>query len=149
MLFVTAKEEEIAAPAAGTFELDKNLIRLTHMKKRAFEFPLTGRVFLRVKDGDKVERGQQLTEGQLNPRILLELKGMDATRRYITEEIQQTYNLQGQNINAKHIEAVIRQMSRMFASKRKGIVNTSLAISSIVLNSAALLPNWSPPVKLR
>jgi DNA-directed RNA polymerase subunit beta' len=110
VLFITKSGEEFKSPTSGEAVVEDGSIMLTYTKKQTYEFQLTNRTFLRVKDGDTVERGQQLTEGQLNLKDLMELKGVEATQRYIINEIQKIYNLQGQNISDKHIEIVVRQM---------------------------------------
>lgn len=110
VLFVAKSGDEYKSPTNGEIAIDDDVLNLTFAKKQVYEFQLTSRTFLRVKDGDTVERGQQLTEGQLNLRDLMELKGVEATQRYIIDEIQKIYNLQGQNISDKHIEIAVRQM---------------------------------------
>ena len=63
-----------------------------------------------VVDGAKVEAGQALTEGSINPNELLVAKGPAAVFEYIMEEVQKTYRNQGVDINDKHIEIIIKQM---------------------------------------
>ncbi len=67
---------------------------------------------LRVKDGDIVEAGDQLTEGSVNPNELLAIKGPEGVYRYIISEVQKVYRNQGVDINDKHIEVITRQMLR-------------------------------------
>ena len=67
---------------------------------------------LRVKDGDVVEAGDQLTEGSVNPNELLAIKGPEGVYRYIIAEVQKVYRNQGVDINDKHIEVITRQMLR-------------------------------------
>jgi DNA-directed RNA polymerase subunit beta' len=57
-----------------------------------------------------VEAGQPLTEGSLNPHSILKINGRDACQRYLLGEIQKVYRSQGQNINDKHFEVIIRKM---------------------------------------
>jgi len=109
-LVVLKSGEEVTAPAAGTVTVTATKVALAHKRKKAFEYQLTARSFLRVEDGQKVKKADQLTEGQLNLKDLLELTGVEKTQHYVISEIQKIYNLQGQNINDKHIEAVVRQM---------------------------------------
>lgn len=110
VLLVTKAGEEILSPGAGSVEVGAKKLTVTYSKKKVYEFPVNPRTFIRVKDGDKVKKADQITEGQLNLKTLMELKGIDATQHYVISEIQKIYNLQGQNINDKHIEAVVRQM---------------------------------------
>ncbi len=67
---------------------------------------------LRVKPGDVVEAGDQLTEGSVNPNELLPIKGPEGVYRYIIAEVQKVYRNQGVDINDKHIETITRQMLR-------------------------------------
>jgi DNA-directed RNA polymerase subunit beta' len=65
---------------------------------------------LRVYDGDRVEAGDNLTEGPVNPFDILNIKGVNAAQNYLVNEIQEVYRLQGVRINDKHIEVIVRQM---------------------------------------
>ena len=65
---------------------------------------------LRVKDGDVIEAGDQITEGSINPNDLLLIKGPEGVYRYIISEVQKVYRNQGVDINDKHIEVIARQM---------------------------------------
>ena len=67
---------------------------------------------LRVKQGDTVEAGDQLTEGSVNPNELLPIRGPEGVYRYIIAEVQKVYRNQGVDINDKHIETITRQMLR-------------------------------------
>jgi DNA-directed RNA polymerase subunit beta' len=66
---------------------------------------------LEVKDGQLVETGAQLASGTLNIREILEIRGLQAAREYLIEEIQAVYESQGIPINDKHFEVIIRRMS--------------------------------------
>lgn len=65
-----------------------------------------------VFEGEKVEKGEIVSDGPSNPHDILRLKGVEALSRYITSEIQEVYRLQGVGINDKHIETIVRQMLR-------------------------------------
>ena len=110
VLLVTKAGEEVLAPGNGVVGMNGKKLAITYSRKKVYEFPISGRTFVRVQDGAKVKKADQLTEGQLNLKDLMELKGIEATQHYIISEIQKIYNLQGQNINDKHIEAVVKQM---------------------------------------
>jgi DNA-directed RNA polymerase subunit beta' len=73
-------------------------------------YPVPGRGELKVKVGDTVEPGDALTEGLLQPRELLKLKGVRAVQEYLVQEIQKVYKQQGVDIHDKHIEIIVRQM---------------------------------------
>ncbi|MGA0845603.1 MAG: DNA-directed RNA polymerase subunit beta', partial [Luteolibacter sp.] len=65
-----------------------------------------------VTDGDKVKRGDQLTEGPVSPEDLLEACGAQELQEHLVNEVQSVYRVQGVEINDKHIEVIIRQMLR-------------------------------------
>ena len=65
-----------------------------------------------VFKGDKVKKGQPLTEGPIIPQEILEISGPQELEKYLVNEVQQVYRLQGVEINDKHIEIIVRQMLR-------------------------------------
>tara|TARA_R110001606_G_scaffold393472_1_gene563436 strand:- start:3741 stop:7943 length:4203 start_codon:yes stop_codon:yes gene_type:complete len=67
---------------------------------------------LNVFEGESVEKGEVISDGPLNPHDILRLKGQVELARYIVNEVQEVYRLQGVKINDKHIETIIRQMLR-------------------------------------
>ena len=67
---------------------------------------------LRVSVGDRVEPGDELTEGSIDPKELLRVKGIRGVQDYLLQEVQKVYRMQGVEINDKHIEVMIRQMMR-------------------------------------
>ena len=71
--------------------------------------PNTG---IRVKNGDRVMKGDKLTDGQYSPHDVLRVLGLDAAHLYLTQEVQKVYRQQGVDINDKHIEVIARQMLR-------------------------------------
>jgi DNA-directed RNA polymerase subunit beta' len=67
---------------------------------------------LNVFEGEQVERGEVIADGEPNPHDILRLQGVEALANYLVREIQDVYRLQGVKINDKHIEVIIRQMLR-------------------------------------
>ncbi|MCR5649369.1 MAG: DNA-directed RNA polymerase subunit beta' [Oscillospiraceae bacterium] len=67
---------------------------------------------IKVRDGDLVKQGDDLTEGTYNPHDVLRVKGIDAVQEYLIQEVQKVYRQQGVDINDKHIEVIVRQMMR-------------------------------------
>ncbi|WP_425145559.1 DNA-directed RNA polymerase subunit beta' [Deinococcus sp.] len=65
-----------------------------------------------VRDGDRVEAGQAMTRGAVNPHDLLLYKDTEAAQRYLVEEVQRVYRSQGVKVHDKHIEVIVRQMLR-------------------------------------
>ncbi|MFW5985722.1 MAG: DNA-directed RNA polymerase subunit beta' [Halanaerobiales bacterium] len=77
-------------------------------KKKTYQLPYGSKLI--IKEGDKIEVGDKLTEGPLDPNVLLKVKGLKQVQNYLLEEVQNVYRSQGVEINDKHIEVVIRQM---------------------------------------
>ncbi|MEX0983700.1 MAG: DNA-directed RNA polymerase subunit beta', partial [Actinomycetota bacterium] len=76
------------------------------------EYPVSFRARLTVNGGDRVEVGQQLTEGSVNPHEILRVKGVQELQKHMVDEVQQVYRSQGVTIHDKHIELIARQMLR-------------------------------------
>ena len=66
----------------------------------------------KVSDGDKIRKGDQLTEGAQDPKDILAILGVEAVHDYLIREVQRTYRQQGVEINDKHIEVIVRQMMK-------------------------------------
>jgi len=86
----------------------KVMVAFDHVESEEVEIPGTSRII--VKEGQHVEAGDSLTEGSINPHKILRLKGREACQMYLLSEIQKVYRAQGQNINDKHFEVIIRKM---------------------------------------
>ena len=75
---------------------------------------------IRCKDGERVTKGDQLTEGALSPHEVLRIRGVDAVHDYLIREVQKPYRQQGVDINDKHIEIIVRQMMRKVRVEEPG-----------------------------
>ena len=75
---------------------------------------------IRCKDGDWVNKGDQLTEGALSPHEVLRIRGVSAVHDYLIQEVQKPYRQQGVDINDKHIEIIVRQMMRKVRIEEPG-----------------------------
>ena len=82
----------------------------TKKKKETREYVVPGVMSLSVKEGELVARGQVLSEGHIDLKKLFKIEGRDAVHRYVIKEVQEIYSAQGEGINDKHIEIIIRQM---------------------------------------
>ena len=111
------KEPAILAEIAGMVGFGKE----TKGKRRLIISPIDGEPLetlipkwrnISVFEGENVERGEIVSDGALSPHDILRLKGVSELARYITNEIQEVYRLQGVTINDKHIEVIVRQMLR-------------------------------------
>ncbi|MFW5729796.1 MAG: DNA-directed RNA polymerase subunit beta', partial [Spirochaetota bacterium] len=78
---------------------------------------------LLVREGDEVEAGDMLSDGQTDPHDVLQILGENALQRYLVNEVQEVYRLQGVNINDKHIGVIIRQMMRKVEILQVGDTN--------------------------
>ncbi|NLX86748.1 MAG: DNA-directed RNA polymerase subunit beta', partial [Clostridiales bacterium] len=86
--------------------------------------------WVKVKDGDTIEAGDEITEGSVNPHDILKIKGVKGVQTYLLQEVQKVYRLQGVDINDKHIEIIIRQMLRKVKVEDSG--DTSLLPGGLV-----------------
>jgi DNA-directed RNA polymerase subunit beta' len=112
------KEAEILAEMSGVVSFGKE----TKGKRRLVITPTDGSDayeelipkwrHLHVFEGERVERGEVISDGPSNPHDILRLKGVSAVANYLVNEVQDVYRLQGVGINDKHIEVIIRQMLR-------------------------------------
>jgi DNA-directed RNA polymerase subunit beta' len=111
------KESSILAEVSGTVSFGKE----TKGKKRLLITPRDADVYevlipkhrqMNVFEGETVEKGEVISDGPSNPHDILRLLGVVELARYITNEIQDVYRLQGVVINDKHIEVIVRQMLR-------------------------------------
>src|SRR5690606_26766716 len=76
------------------------------------KYPISRFAKLRFRDGEEVQAGTQLTEGPLDPKEVLEIRGVRATQQYLVDQVQEVYKSQGVEIHDKHIEMIVRQMLR-------------------------------------
>ena len=108
---VASKEEaQITAQHAGHIRIEgtKVIVSYEQREEEEDEIPSTARLI--IKDGQHVIAGEPLTEGSLNPHSILRINGREACQMYLLSEIQKVYRSQGQNINDKHFEVIIRKM---------------------------------------
>lgn len=75
---------------------------------------------VRVAEGEQIEKGTRLTEGNIYPADILNILGTQAVQNYIINEVQKVYRLQGVDINDKHIEVIVRQMLRKIKVEETG-----------------------------
>lgn len=87
-------------------------------EKFIYQIPFGSRI--KVKEGQQVEAGQEITEGSVNPHDLLKIRGIRGVQAYLLREVQRVYRLQGVDINDKHIEVMIRQMLRKVKVEEPG-----------------------------
>jgi len=81
---------------------------LTVKLRKSYMVPYRG--YLEVEQGQRIRAGDRLTEGPLDPQRVLDLQGVRGAQEYLVREIQSVYKNQGQDINDKHVEIIVRQM---------------------------------------
>ena len=119
-LFEARKPKKMAqlAEISGTVSMEEAKratlcnVTITADDGEVITYALPHSAGIRVKDGDKVVKGQELTDGALSPHDVLRIRGVDAVHNYLIQEVQKPYRQQGVDINDKHIEVIVRQMMR-------------------------------------
>ncbi|MCL1820333.1 MAG: DNA-directed RNA polymerase subunit beta' [Oscillospiraceae bacterium] len=116
----------------GIEEARKGSVKTVTVKNdtdsRIYQIP--GTLLLKVKNGQNVVKGEELTDGALNPHDILMLRGVSAVHNYLIQEVQHVYRQQGVDINDKHIEVIARQMMRKLKIEFAG--DTDLLVGSLV-----------------
>ncbi len=110
MLASANGKRAIRTSLAGKARVLGQKVTVTSLEPLQHEYPVSAYQTLKVRDGDTVQRGQAITEGHLDLQRMLKYLGATAVQRYIIQEIQPIYLAQGQDINDKHIEIILRQM---------------------------------------
>jgi DNA-directed RNA polymerase subunit beta' len=94
------------------------------------EYEIQRGVHVNVQEGERVRAGDALMDGPKNPHDILSVLGEKALQRYLTDEIQEVYRLQGVTINDKHIETIVRQMMRWV--KIEDVGDTEFLVEDVV-----------------
>ncbi|HXF46716.1 MAG TPA: DNA-directed RNA polymerase subunit beta', partial [Burkholderiaceae bacterium] len=90
----------------------KQRLIITDLDGKEHEFLIPKDKHVLVHDGQVVNKGELIVDGPADPHDILRLLGIEALARYIVDEVQDVYRLQGVKINDKHIEVIVRQMLR-------------------------------------
>jgi len=111
------KEPAILAETSGTVSFGKETkgkqrLVITGPNQEHYEELIPKWRHINVFEGETVERGEMIADGEPNPQDILRLRGVETLAAYLVQEIQDVYRLQGVKINDKHIEVIIRQMLR-------------------------------------
>ncbi|MCH3965666.1 MAG: DNA-directed RNA polymerase subunit beta' [Clostridium sp.] len=117
-LFEARKPKGLAiiSEVSGTVKMEKTKKKRTISvitdsgEEVTYDIPFGSRI--KVSDGDVISAGDEITEGSVNPHDILRIKGVQGVKNYLLSEVQKVYRLQGVDINDKHLEVVIRQMTR-------------------------------------
>jgi DNA-directed RNA polymerase subunit beta' len=122
----TPKEASILAEVTGIVSFGKEtkgkqrLIITEEESGEPKEYLIPKDRHVLIHDGQRVSKGETIVEGEQDPHDILRLKGIEELARYITDEVQDVYRLQGVKINDKHIEVIVRQMLRRVAIQEPG-----------------------------
>ena len=100
----------LVAPFDGVVEAAEDTLVIAAEAGAPARYEIPGTMQLVVKANDVVEAGDRLTAGSLNLHDLMRLKGVEATQRYIINEVLRIYAAQGQDVADKHLEIIVRQM---------------------------------------
>jgi DNA-directed RNA polymerase subunit beta' len=111
------KDPAILAETSGTISFGKETkgkqrVIITDAAGEQVETLISKWRHITVFEGEYVEKGETIAEGELTPHDILRLRGVEELANYLVKEIQDVYRLQGVKINDKHIEGIIRQMLR-------------------------------------
>jgi DNA-directed RNA polymerase subunit beta' len=111
------KDAGMLAEVTGTVSFGKDTkgkqrLVITDLDKQEHEYLIAKDKHLLVHDGQVVNKGESIVDGPVDPHDLLRLLGIEELARYIIDEVQDVYRLQGVKINDKHIEVIVRQMLR-------------------------------------
>jgi DNA-directed RNA polymerase subunit beta' len=111
------KDAGVLAEITGTVSFGKDTkgkqrLVITDSEGEAQEFLILKDKHITVHDGQVVTKGEVIVDGPADPADILRLQGREALARYVIDEVQDVYRLQGVKINDKHIEVIVRQMLR-------------------------------------
>jgi len=138
------KDAGVLAEVTGTVSFGKDTkgkqrLVITDLDGVAHEYLITKEKHVTAHDGQIVQKGEMIVDGPVDPHDILKLRGVEALARYITDEVQDVYRLQGVKINDKHIEVIVRQMLRRVVVVDPG--NTGLIPGEQVERSEVLQIN--------
>jgi DNA-directed RNA polymerase subunit beta' len=114
----------IVSEVAGTVRVEetkkKRIVYLVTEagEELSYDIPFGSR--LKVSNNDQISAGDEITEGSVNPHDVLRIKGVNGVKNYLLSEVQKVYRLQGVDINDKHLEVVVRQMTRKIKIEDSG-----------------------------
>lgn len=109
------KESAILAEEDGEAEIEydedfQRLFLVNENGRQEIKYPLGANII--VSDKQKIKKGQPLTDGPLNPHDVLRLEDVEAVQQYLVDEVQRVYRSQGVDIADKHIEVIVRRMTK-------------------------------------
>ncbi len=139
VLFYTPGGDEVLADMAGKVSITDIGLSIAGKQEKTDEYLVPLGMNILVSDGTLVEKGEKLTEGNIDLKQLYRLKGVLPTQEYIIKEIKEIYASQGQKLNDKHVEIISRQMFSRVSIKDPG--DTDLLPGDIIERSELLEHN--------
>jgi DNA-directed RNA polymerase subunit beta' len=121
------EKKEIKSEMSGKLTIENGFITVTGTKHMEIEKETDNIVNVMVKDGDKVKKGDQMTFGSIDPKELGQLRSMYSAQKYIVQEVQDVYGIQGLEVDDRHLEIIARQMSRYGLVTESGESETFLS----------------------
>ena len=124
----TPKDKGTLAESTGTVSFGKETkgkirLQITDPEGKVWEDLIPKEKNILVHEGQVVNKGEHIVDGPADPQDILRLLGMEELSRYIVDEVQDVYRLQGVKINDKHIEVIVRQMLRRVVVENTGESN--------------------------
>ncbi|OGB14734.1 MAG: DNA-directed RNA polymerase subunit beta', partial [Burkholderiales bacterium RIFCSPHIGHO2_12_FULL_65_48] len=124
----TPKDKGTLAEMTGTVSFGKETkgkvrLQITDPEGHVFEELVPKEKNILVHEGQVVNKGESIVDGPADPQDILRLLGIEELSRYIVDEVQDVYRLQGVKINDKHIEVIVRQMLRRVVVENVGESN--------------------------
>ena len=121
----TPKDKGTLAEMTGTISFGKETkgkirLQITDLEGKVFEELVPKERNILVHEGQVVNKGESIVDGPADPQDILRLLGIEELARYIVDEVQDVYRLQGVKINDKHIEVIVRQMLRRVIIENSG-----------------------------
>jgi len=110
VLIETKDGEKILSEVSGIASVVRSAVTIVYESQKEREHIIPPGYTLYVKDGDEVAAGDALTDGSIDLQLLFKHQGQEAVQRYVSKEIQYIYASQGQKLNNKHVEIIVRQM---------------------------------------
>jgi DNA-directed RNA polymerase subunit beta' len=148
-----ANKDPITASIAGIVEYTDKQAMIIPDGQSVVRFEVPAFKQILVDDGDDVEKGQLITSGSVNLQELLELKGIEATQRYVMNDILKIFASQGQNIADKHLEIIVNQMFSRVQIEEPGdsefVTGDIVSKLSVVLANEELLKASKQPAKYK
>jgi DNA-directed RNA polymerase subunit beta' len=122
-VLATRGDSQMTASHAGQVRRKDHTVTVSYERRDEVEYDIPSAARLLVIDDQKVRAGEALTEGSLNPHRILRILGREACELYLMIEVQKVYRAQGQNINDKHFEVIIKKMLSRVQVTRAGDTN--------------------------